>query len=64
MFWEGMEQDIANAVRPCRECFLKNPRQSLCLGLKPRLASKPFELVSVDNLELGVRASGMKHMVV
>lgn len=64
VFWEGMKRDIAKWVKGCRECFLANPWQTLCPSLKPMMASKPFELVCVDLLEMGMSVSGMKYVVV
>lgn len=64
VFWEGMDQDISRWVRECRERLLANPRQALVPPLKPFLTSKPFEIVCVDVLEMGLSASGMKYVVV
>ncbi|KAL6737984.1 hypothetical protein Aduo_011585 [Ancylostoma duodenale] len=64
VFWEGMEQDIAKWLRECRSCLLSNPRKPMVPPLKPFVANKPYEVVCVDLLEMGLSASGMKYIVV
>ncbi|EYC04907.1 hypothetical protein Y032_0085g1856 [Ancylostoma ceylanicum] len=64
VFWEGMEQDVAKWLRECRSCLLANPRKPMVPPLKPFVANKPYEVVCVDLLEMGLSASGMKYIVV
>ncbi|XGW28157.1 hypothetical protein V3C99_008173, partial [Haemonchus contortus] len=64
VFWETMEKDITKWVRACRKCFLTNPRPTNTPPLKPFVASKPFDCVCADILEMGLSASGMKYILV
>ncbi|EYC34832.1 hypothetical protein Y032_1367g3848, partial [Ancylostoma ceylanicum] len=64
VFWEGMDKDVARWHKECRECFLANPRQSHMPPLKPFVASKPFEIVCTDILEMGLSVNGMKYVLV
>ncbi|WKX98818.1 hypothetical protein Q1695_014030 [Nippostrongylus brasiliensis] len=64
VFWDGMERDVAKWTRECQECFLANPQAELVPGLRPIVATKPFEIVCVDILEMGRSAAGMKYILV
>ncbi|KAL6738274.1 hypothetical protein Aduo_011837 [Ancylostoma duodenale] len=64
VFWEGMDRDVVKWHKECRECFLANPRKSQMPPLKPFVASKPFEIVCADILEMGLSVSGMKYVLV
>ncbi|KAK6058746.1 hypothetical protein COOONC_03676, partial [Cooperia oncophora] len=55
VFWESMEKNVAKWVRACRECFLTNPRPTNTPPLKPFVASRPFDCVCADILEMGLQ---------
>ncbi|XGW22596.1 hypothetical protein V3C99_005091 [Haemonchus contortus] len=64
VFWEGMRQDIALWCKQCRDCFLTNNRKDCVPPLKPFLVTKPFEVIGVDVLEVGLSTSGNRYLVV
>ncbi|EYB91080.1 hypothetical protein Y032_0210g2117 [Ancylostoma ceylanicum] len=64
VFWEGMEQDVAKWLRECRTCLLANPSKPMVPPLKPFVASRTYEIICADLLEMGLSASGMKYIVV
>ncbi|EYC17492.1 hypothetical protein Y032_0030g2085 [Ancylostoma ceylanicum] len=59
-----MEKDIARWIKECGECFLTNPRKVATPPLRPVVTNKPFEIVAVDLLEMGLSANGMKYVLV
>lgn len=61
VFWEEMEQDIAKRLRECRQWLLANPRKPMVPPLIPFGASKPYEMICADLLEMGLRG-GMTYM--
>ncbi|EYC35032.1 hypothetical protein Y032_1180g3735 [Ancylostoma ceylanicum] len=64
VFWEGMEQDIMKWSRSCRECFLARNHQQNIPPLKPITTSRPFELIGVDLVELGLSEQGNRYALV
>ncbi|KAL6738325.1 hypothetical protein Aduo_011885 [Ancylostoma duodenale] len=64
VFWEGMEQDIMKWSRSCRECFLARSHQRNIPPLKPITTSRPFELIEVDLVELGLSERGNRYALV
>ncbi|EYC14758.1 hypothetical protein Y032_0039g138 [Ancylostoma ceylanicum] len=62
-FWPGMAQDIHKWSEQCQKCFVHNPRKMLTPPLKPIVTSRPYEIIGVDILELGLTTKGNRYVV-
>uniref|UniRef100_A0A7I4XX54 RNA-directed DNA polymerase n=1 Tax=Haemonchus contortus TaxID=6289 RepID=A0A7I4XX54_HAECO len=63
VFWPTMTQDVSRWTKECQRCFVHNPRPVGIPPLKPIVTTKPYELIGVDVLELGLTSSGNKYAV-
>ncbi|EYC40353.1 hypothetical protein Y032_0618g710 [Ancylostoma ceylanicum] len=64
LFWEGMEADVMKWARSCKDCFLTRPHEKHIPPLKPITTSKPFELIGMDLVDLGLSESGNRYALV
>ncbi|XGW19749.1 hypothetical protein V3C99_003525 [Haemonchus contortus] len=63
VFWPTMVRDIHKWTRECQRCFAHNVRPRMTPPLKPIVTMKPYEIVGVDVLELGMTTSGNRYAV-
>lgn len=63
VYWPGMAQDVFKWTWQCQQCFIHNPRETLVPPLKPIVTSKPYEVIGVDVLKLGVTSKGNRYAV-
>ncbi|VDO06369.1 unnamed protein product, partial [Haemonchus placei] len=63
LFWETMKRDITQWSQECQKCLCHNHRHPMTPGLKPIVTSKPYELVGVDILEIGLTSSGNRYIL-
>ncbi|XGW17334.1 hypothetical protein V3C99_002160, partial [Haemonchus contortus] len=63
VFWPTIARDIHKWTRECQRCFVHNSRPKMTPPLKPITTGKPYEIVGVDVLELGVTTSGNRYAV-
>ncbi|EYC34973.1 hypothetical protein Y032_1220g3764 [Ancylostoma ceylanicum] len=63
VFWPNMLTDISRWTKECQKCFLHNPKAAVVPPLKPIVTAKPYEIIGVDVLELGLTASGNRYAV-
>ncbi|KAL6733094.1 hypothetical protein Aduo_003776 [Ancylostoma duodenale] len=59
-----MDADIIRWSKSCKDCFLTRPHERFVPPLKPITTSKPYELIGVDLVELGLSTNGNKHVLV
>uniref|UniRef100_A0A7I4Z206 RNA-directed DNA polymerase n=1 Tax=Haemonchus contortus TaxID=6289 RepID=A0A7I4Z206_HAECO len=62
VFWPTMVRDIHKWTRKCQRCFAHNERPRMTPPLEPIVTTKPYEIVRVDVLELGM-ANGNRYVV-
>ncbi|KAK6027020.1 hypothetical protein OSTOST_06993 [Ostertagia ostertagi] len=62
-FWPGMYRDLVRWCRECQVCFLANNKRRNVPPLKPIVSAKPFEIVGIDLLEMGLTTRGNRYIV-
>ncbi|EYB94572.1 hypothetical protein Y032_0170g268 [Ancylostoma ceylanicum] len=63
VFWPGMYQDLVSWCRSCQQCFLTNRNTENIPPLRPITVSRPFQIVGVDLLEMGLTTCGNRYIV-
>ncbi|EYC04967.1 hypothetical protein Y032_0084g1698 [Ancylostoma ceylanicum] len=63
LFWPGMRHDLVKWCRECQRCFVSDPKSGNIPPLKPIAASKPFQIVGIDLLEMGPTTRGNRCIV-
>ncbi|KAL6742132.1 hypothetical protein Aduo_015320 [Ancylostoma duodenale] len=63
VFWPGMQQDIVKWSREYQRCFLSNTSSGKTPPLKPITTSRPFEVIGVDLIEMGLTSRGNRYIV-
>uniref|UniRef100_A0A7I4Z234 RNA-directed DNA polymerase n=1 Tax=Haemonchus contortus TaxID=6289 RepID=A0A7I4Z234_HAECO len=63
VFWPTMVHDFHKWTRECQRCFAHNVRPRMTSPLKPIVTTKPYEIVGVDVLEVGMTTSGNRYAV-
>ncbi|EYC17457.1 hypothetical protein Y032_0030g2059 [Ancylostoma ceylanicum] len=58
-----MRQDLAKWWRECRSCFLPNTKAKNTPPLKPIVTTRPFEIIGVDVLEMGLTEGGNRYIL-
>uniref|UniRef100_A0A0N4VSB0 RNA-directed DNA polymerase n=1 Tax=Haemonchus placei TaxID=6290 RepID=A0A0N4VSB0_HAEPC len=62
-YWLGMKQDVAKWSQECQKCFVHNTHRVNTPSLKPVVVSRPFEIVGIDLLEMGLSSRGNRYIV-
>ncbi|EYC19204.1 hypothetical protein Y032_0025g1233 [Ancylostoma ceylanicum] len=63
VFWPGMYQDLVSWCKSCHQCFLTNRNTENIPPLRPIEVCRPFQIVGVDLLEMGLTTSGNRYIV-
>ncbi|EYB82894.1 hypothetical protein Y032_0348g3182 [Ancylostoma ceylanicum] len=63
VFWPGMKTDLKRWCGQCQKCFLTNPKAVNTPPLRPRSAVRPFQIIGVDVLEMGLTSRGNRYIV-
>ncbi|WKY07926.1 hypothetical protein Q1695_007431 [Nippostrongylus brasiliensis] len=63
LFWPGMRQDLTKWCKECQQCFLTNAKAPNIPPLKPLVVQRPFEIIGVDILEMGLTSSGNRYIL-
>ncbi|KAL6723933.1 hypothetical protein Aduo_018883 [Ancylostoma duodenale] len=63
VFWPGMKKDLSKWCGQCQKCFLTNAKTVNTPPLKPRSAARPFQIIGVDVLEMGLTSRGNRYIV-
>ncbi|KAK6050396.1 hypothetical protein COOONC_12099 [Cooperia oncophora] len=58
-----MRQDIVKWTRECQRCFISNNTTGQVPPLKPIVTTRPFEIVGVDLLEIGLTSRGNRYIL-
>ncbi|EYB95083.1 hypothetical protein Y032_0164g3555 [Ancylostoma ceylanicum] len=58
-----MRQDLRKWCSQCQKCFLTNAKAIDTPPLRPRCAARPFQVIGVDLLEMGMTTSGNRYIV-
>ncbi|EYB86821.1 hypothetical protein Y032_0272g919 [Ancylostoma ceylanicum] len=63
VFWETMRRDVLKWSEECRECICHNGHQAMVPPLKPIPTSKPYKIVGMDILEMGMTSDGKRYIL-
>ena len=64
-WWQGMHHDAVHFTRNCPECTIVSGGGQVCKPpLHPITVQRPFQIVSVDIMDLPATQQGNKHVVV
>ncbi|XGW34306.1 hypothetical protein V3C99_018280 [Haemonchus contortus] len=63
LFWESLSRDVAEWWEECRECLCHNAQSTMTPPLAPIRTSKPYEIVGIDILEMGLTSSGNRYIL-
>ena len=64
-FWPFMQSDVENHVNNNCECIIdQKPNERIRAELQPHKSTSPFELVSIDFLQLEQSSGGFDHILV
>ncbi|KAK6060072.1 hypothetical protein COOONC_02275 [Cooperia oncophora] len=58
VLWESMRRDVLLWSEECKKCVLFNTKPQVTPPLKPIITTKPFEVVGIDILEMGLTTHG------
>lgn len=62
-FWPMMGKDIEKWHRECKNCFLNNAHNNKPPPLKSWVSEKPYDIVGIDILDLGLNEDGHKYVL-
>ncbi|RCN42221.1 integrase core domain protein [Ancylostoma caninum] len=62
-FWETMRKDVLQWADECKNCILHNQKSEMTPPLKPILTTKPYEMIGIDILEMGLTSSGNRYIL-
>ncbi|XGW05285.1 hypothetical protein V3C99_016006 [Haemonchus contortus] len=63
VFWPDMARDISRWTKQCHKCFIHNPQKPIVPPLKPLVTNRPYDVIGVDILELGLTSKGNRYAV-
>ncbi|EYB84337.1 hypothetical protein Y032_0318g2346 [Ancylostoma ceylanicum] len=62
-FWETVRKDVLQWADECKNCILHNQKSEMTPPLKPILTTKPYEMIGIDILEMGLTSSGNRYIL-